>query len=756
MLPEVGTLIKTCARFMVALGIVLGCADGAGAQSSGRVARSQITGTGATSTGVPTMTVKIFNDDPAKYVFPVYTTGTRTGVGIKGDNWLQAYFQITKQQILTGSYDYKNDLGFRFFVMDGPKPLAIAPGSSIELTVPLYSVMTQNPSPAEKNSYADWWNGATIQMFYSDTPAPPLPLQEAVMLARQPGEIDGRPARRDHLLPHIAGSAEPTCSAGCGKPGQGLLLVWSAADLGKENPSQLIEFTLGARVGLCPFDDFAQCQPGDVPNALDYQNVDFDVSYVNIAYGPAAMGPLGNNQVGYVGSPQSYEQFSTAMQKFTTTPQFVGWPRYLYRYYKWILKNGIYQKTPTNKVDVVAKIPSLLEVFANLTSSTPPTLFTPVADPSKWPAPESLWPPIRALFENWIYWAGSVPTASIPNPPPGHCTASADPLNSTQFCDGLLNAKALLLANYANYVSIFSTKCNGDPNVHPVDLSDNLMIAHLYGWGPFTENGCDASVNKLENTPTYSDNNYAKYAAVKMQFDKLNYGTLDNGKYEFNPYARFVHGPDYANIQNAYSYSVDDAVGNIQAEGTGFIIDVGSTSHLENQTLASSPIQVTFGYSSSDAVRFMRYSVCNDSNWKDVKPYFTSFIINANNPQNCPVYFEDNKVPAQRYTFTVMSDPTTTFPLLPTGNPWTPQTTAPIYCKGNLENPNDPTNPYRASSRSWCCDLTASAGNFAYSMPEPNSAHKSVSYFAIAKPAQPTTAIDPPQDQTCSQGAKWP
>jgi hypothetical protein len=33
---------------------------------------------------------------------------------------------------------------------------------------------------------------------------------------------------------------------------------------------------------------------------------------------------------------------------------------------------------------------------------------------------------------------------------------------------------------------------------------------------------------------------------------------------------------------NVYAYSVDDAVGNIQAEGTGFIIDVGDTKHLEN------------------------------------------------------------------------------------------------------------------------------------------------------------------------------
>jgi hypothetical protein len=741
-MSEVGTLIKACARFMAALGIVFGCAHGAGAQSPGRIAHSQITGTGATATGVPTMTIKIFNDDPAKYVFPVYTTGQHTKIGIEGDNWLQAYFQITKQQILTGNYDFKNDVNFRFFVMDGPWPLAIAPGKSVEITVPLYSVLSATPSPAAKNNYADWWNGATIQMFYSDSPLPPPALQDAVIAARAPGGAN-HPNRRDHFLPHIDGSAVPTCSAGCSSP-QGLLLVWSEGDLQKENPSQLIEFTLGARVGLCPQDDFAKCQLSDIPNTLDYQNVDFDVSYVNIAYGPAAMGPLGNDQVGYVGTPQSFAQFSAAVQKFYTTPQFVGWPRFVY---KWNHKN-----------DVIPKVPSLLEIFATLAGGLPPPNFTPVQDPAKWPARESLWAPIKGLYDNWIYWAGAVPTASNPNPAPGQCTPSADPLNSTQFCDGLLNAKALLLANYANYVSIFSTKCNGDPKVHPVDLSDNLMIAHLYGWGPFTENGCDASVNKLENTPTYSDNNYAKYASVKMQFDLLNYGKLDNSKYEFNPYTRFIHGPDYANVKNAYAYSVDDAVGNVQAEGVGIIIDVGSTIHLENQTLASPPININLGYSSLDAVRFTRYSVCNDSNWKNIKPYFAGFIINANDPQKCPVYVEDNKVPAQRYTFTVMTDPATTFPPLetPPANPWTTKSAAPIYCKGNLENPGDPSNPYRASSRSWCCDLTASAGIFAYAQPETNSAHKSVNYIVNTKPAATTTTIIPPQDETCSQAVKWP
>jgi hypothetical protein len=50
------------------------------------------------------------------------------------------------------------------------------------------------------------------------------------------------------------------------------------ADLPKSHPSQLVEFTLGARVAQ-PVNN----PNTDPPNDLDLENVDFDVSYVNLA-----------------------------------------------------------------------------------------------------------------------------------------------------------------------------------------------------------------------------------------------------------------------------------------------------------------------------------------------------------------------------------------------------------------------------------------------------------------------------------------
>ena len=141
------------------------------------------------------------------------------------------------------------------------------------------------------------------------------------------------------------------------------------------------------------------------------------------------------------------------------------------------------------------------------------------------------------------------------------------------------------------------------------------------------------------------DNGYEKYSKVKLEFDNLQYGYYSDAAYVFDPWVQFIHGTKYLNIPGVYAYSVDDAVGNIQAEAQGFIIDIGSLTHLENQLPAAPPINIALGYASTDAVRFTSYSVCSNdpTRSKPVNPLNPAFIINANAPQNCPVYLTDNK-----------------------------------------------------------------------------------------------------------------
>jgi len=111
--------------------------------------------------------------------------------------------------------------------------------------------------------------------------------------------------------------------------------------------------------------------------------------------------------------------------------------------------------------------------------------------------------------------------------------------------------------------------------------TDQLMLAHLYSWGPFNaDSGCAANVNLLEQTPGYIDPQSPQYyAKVKGEYDQLQYWfdflRGDYGQWsdstkpdygQFDPYVALVHGEEYMNAPYTYAYSVDDAVGNMQTE----------------------------------------------------------------------------------------------------------------------------------------------------------------------------------------------
>ena len=136
----------------------------------------------------------------------------------------------------------------------------------------------------------------------------------------------------------------------------------------------------------------------------------------------------------------------------------------------------------------------------------------------------------------------------------------------------------------------------------------------------------------------------------------------------------------------SYAYSVDDAQGNVQAEGRGFILDISSTVNLENSHQCSPPINIALGYDPNVTPRFYKYAVCKitdkvaNDRVKPVIPGFASFVISAQNPAECPIYLWDNVISGkgtsnpvldtnpsgpplgQMYTFRINGD-TTLFPL---------------------------------------------------------------------------------------------
>ena len=186
-------------------------------------------------------------------------------------------------------------------------------------------------------------------------------------------------------------------------------------------------------------------------------------------------------------------------------------------------------------------------------------------------------------------------------------------------------------------------------------------------------------------------------------------------------------------MPGVYAYSVDDAVGNLNVEAQGYIVDIGSTKHLENQTRATPPLNIQLGYSSEAPVRFVTYGVCgNDpSQQKPVNPANPQFIISATDPKNCPVFLTDNENPPQTYTFTVTnaaavhvnSDCRCQKKSRQLVKRQRPSHQIQHDQRHRLQRQYGPSQ----SSKAWCCTLLPGngAGVFAYSTPEvPPTAHQ--------------------------------
>jgi hypothetical protein len=636
----------------------------------------------------PSMTILILNNSckvgacPSGQkpynIYPVLSTGTSTP-----DKYMQAILGVPSGQV--GGSPFPKTNQFRLYL--NPTGNGIPPGGSLTLTLPFYSqlVPTNEVDPTKPDQYIDWWGGGRIEIFDGDatTGQPP-----AALIADFNGTNPAR-AKQVQVTP-IEGSALPVLS-NC-TPGlcQTLTIFKDPAGLTNNEPSQLTEYTLGA----LNFNVSASA-----PYGLDLHNVDYDVSYVDATYMPAAMEPYNNTQVGYIGTIQAIDPFRTAVQSFLT--KYSGWPQFL----------------NDQKVKIL-KVPSPINLFAGLESSTNRTDLATVPP----------WAPITALINQW-----------------NTCTAKN---GSLPVCPDIVDVRNLVAANYV--------WCTGSA---PDGSLEAKIISHTYGWTPFNTNPGDqqskgvncpnqpSDTHLLEDTPGYwtqnsdGSKNYAKYQAVKQEFDDLQYwpshSTPDG---TFDPYLLLIHGKSYINTDRAYAYSVDDALGNMQVAGDGLIIAVGGSGGLPNPNPATPPINIQFGYTlTTGAVNFTMYGVCSDNPDRNVNPTFTSFAISATNPTNCPLSFVDslNRV----YKFIINNEPP--YPIGP------PQAGVPIadkYYYLNSTKPRSPTyidcsgNPAGSFQSMWCLNPPASQGGpvaygvYVYTLKGNGNASTNQN-FAVARPA---------------------
>ena len=187
--------------------------------------------------------------------------------------------------------------------------------------------------------------------------------------------------------------------------------------------------------------------------------------------------------------------------------------------------------------------------------------------------------------------------------------------------------------NYQDYLATYSPqKCNGDIPEIPV-FNYWQAITHIYGWVPFNE-GCGAGDNPLAGT-SIPGWDHAKLQSMYIHDLQYNYRTITDPKLTFNPYVKLIH--DDLKM-NAYSFSVDDAVGFMSELGDGLIFTVGGPTGLENDK--------QFDYANGFSVEIgLPQSMRNQPNTPLIKKYGVCLLGRNPSDFNCEKDKQDVTMP---------------------------------------------------------------------------------------------------------------
>lgn len=523
---------------------------------------SQVTAQAAPPTY--TYALKIYNNSDRYNIYPVIATPTNDA-----DEWLQGGFQVPQDQIKTLTYGHK--MVYRIYI--NPKT-GIPPHGSVTITLPLFSQLAATPDPTKPDQYIDWWNGGRVYIY--DARA----LRRVPPPALAKDYADDQPNLVTPLTPG------PSC-AGCADPFPPIFK--SAVALPGNDPAQLTEYTLdGLDKGSEKTGKFYRLVP---------DTVDYDISYVDHVYLPAAMGPVANPDIGYIGSISSIEPFRKTMQKFLDV--YDGWPEYL---------------DPLTGKSFL-RIPGTYNAFVLPNSSQP------VAKPE-------ITTPGTAITNLETLWTG--------------CTSSG---KAGTICDKIRTVNAFFLTNYANYKTLVAEgKCT-PPKTPPDQPPLKELLAHVYGWVPwnaYCQGG--AAANDLSLLPNFRA---VHKTYIALQYEKP-LGT-------FNPYVNLVHGSDFLDMPGSYAFSIDDDVGNMLVAGKGIIIAIGGSAGLENDVQYDKKklVNVTLGDPKPLArPAWSQYGFCNGEPKRDIKTLNIQ-ITSVHYP--CTIALTD--AASRKYVFTLQEPP---------------------------------------------------------------------------------------------------
>ncbi|RUR10296.1 hypothetical protein ELY15_08260 [Legionella sp. km772] len=508
----------------------------------------------------------IFNNSDTT-IYPVIST-SKNAV----NEWLQGCFRTTAT--------YPTNDVYKLYVNEG---VGIAPGSSVSITLPLYSKLSDL-------RYITWWNGGRVVL-----------------------------ADRDDRLRNEQDVSLPTPSdLSCEGQNTSCTLTTYSSDVQfPENIyAQLSEYTFGDSI----------IPVGQSTRLLKPDNVGYNISYVDHVYMPVAIEPKNNPYIGYSGSTMPLSTFREHLLAFLTTPLGQGWPVY-------------------NLSEL--KLPGGYNIFAQRSGTLPPNDQVPVKPKDGYPPVLTVLSCIQGncneeqkkslhygeavqrmqnLWGSCVKWDEDV-SKYVSKP-------VACPADLKQKL-GVI--QAFFKQNHQQYLQLYKEgRCNLNPNSQPVPFSYWQVINHVYGWVPFNE-GCGASANPLAETkiPGWD---HAKVQAMYTNELQYNYKTEVKPELLFNPYVQLIHDKNYLSL-DAYGFSVDDAVGFMSELGDGLVFTVGGTRGLENPQ--------AFNYADGFSVAIgVPQSQINEQNKPLIKKYGVCVFNQDPNDPNCLKNKQDVIMPA--------------------------------------------------------------------------------------------------------------
>ncbi len=488
-------------------------------------------------------TITIYNNSDSATIYPVLST-SKNAV----NEWIQGCFRTTEP--------YPTEYVYKLYVNEGT---GILPGSSVTITLPLYSEV----SPGR---YITWWNGGRVVL------------------------ADKNDRLRNDKDEQLKTPSDVICQ---GNNTACELSTYSSDVQFPENIyAQLSEYTFGDSI----------IPVGQSTRLLKPENVGYNISYVDHVYMPVAIGPKNNPYIGYSGSAVPLSVFRNHLESFLTTTLGQGWPVY-------------------NLTEL--KLPGGYNIFAQRSGTLPPEDNVPVKPKDGFPPVLTVLSCIQGncneeqkkslhfgeavqrmqnLWGSCVTWDEDISK---------YMTENIDCSEDLQQDLGAI--QAFFKQNHQQYLQMYADgKCTLTPTSKPVPFNYWQAINHIYGWVPFNE-GCGAGANPLVYTqiPGWD---HAKIQSMYIHDLQYNYKTAgSNPDLLFNPYVQLIHDKNYLSM-DAYGFSVDDAVGFMSELGDGLVFAVGGTQGLEN------PKQFNYAGGFSVAIGVPQNKV-NDVNSPLIKKY---------------------------------------------------------------------------------------------------------------------------------------